>query len=176
MADADTLAKLQPRWIGLLADAQASVAGFAVDQLRKIEQAGKLDAHEAVAALPGIFGHKPKTHAKKAVEMLGRIAADAALRAEAIDSVTKALMHPNKDVQKAAVMVLEKHLQPDDPVIQTIQLHLDSIAVTLRPKVEALLTFDSDVTVDRHTKATRKKPAKAAATSRTRRRNRRQLP
>ena len=66
-ANGKVLVKHQSRLAGLVADSQPSVAGFAVEQLAKIHKAGLLDAEEAIAALPSIFSHKPKTHAKKAI-------------------------------------------------------------------------------------------------------------
>ncbi|NQT13643.1 MAG: hypothetical protein HQ582_12900, partial [Planctomycetes bacterium] len=141
-ANGKALAKHQPRWAGLVADAQSSVAGFAVQQLAKIQKAGLLDAEGAIAALPSIFSHKPKGHAKTAVEVLGRIAAEQSPRRPAVEAVTTALMHTNKEVQKAALQVLGEHLHPDDDAaIDSIRLHQPSVAATLASDVEKLLSL-----------------------------------
>ncbi|QDV15502.1 hypothetical protein Pan153_01160 [Gimesia panareensis] len=143
-AEPETLAELQAEWAGLLSDSQAVVAGFAVEQLKQLEKAGLLDAREAVTALPGIFSHKPKKHAKTAIDLLARIATDPAHRREAVEAAVVALMHPNKDIQKAALELLEQHLQADDAAAQqTIELHLETIAPTLREKAAALLQSES---------------------------------
>lgn len=139
-ADAKTLAEFQAEWGGFLSDSQAVVAGFAVEQLKKIEQAGLLDAREVVTALPGIFSHKPKKHAKTALDLLARIAADEALRGEAVEAAAIALMHANKDIQSAALHLLEEYLRADDDSAQqTIALHLETIAPTLKAKAAALV-------------------------------------
>ncbi len=157
-ASGETLSEFQSHWTGLISDGQASVAGFAVEQLRKIEKFGLLDAHEAVVALPGIFGHKPKKYAKIAIEMLGRIAVDEELRTDAVNGAASGLMHPNKDIQQAALNVLEVHLQPDDAAtIEAIELHLESIASTLKGKATALLKFEKNLPA--------KESAKCSATS-----------
>lgn len=139
-ADAKTLAEFQAEWAGFLSDSQAVVAGFAVDQLKIIEKAGLLDAREAVTALPGIFSHKPKKHAKTALDLLSRIAADDELRRDAVEAATVALMHSNKDIQKSALDLLEQYLQADDETArQSIELHLDTISPTLKEKTTSLL-------------------------------------
>lgn len=139
-AKGSVLAEHQPRWAGLVADSQPSVAGFAVQQLAKIQKAGLLDPHEAIAALPSIFSHKPKTHAKKAVEILAQIAGEESLRGEAVEAIASALMHSNKDVQKAALDALAKHLaNGDDGAIESLRLCVPSIAATLQDDAEKLL-------------------------------------
>ncbi|MFH1299670.1 MAG: DUF6493 family protein, partial [Planctomycetota bacterium] len=139
-ADAKTLAAFQKEWAGFVSDSQAVVAGFAVDQLRLIEKAGLLDAREAVTVLPGIFSHKPKKYAKTALDLLSRIAVDDELRREAVEAATVALMHANKDIQKAALDLLEQHLKADDEAAQqTIALHLETISPTLKEKATSLL-------------------------------------
>lgn len=135
----ETLAELQAEWAGLLSDRQAVVAGFAVERLKQLEKAGLLDAREAVAALPGIFSHKPKKHAKTALDLLARIADDEQLRQEAVEAAALGLMHANKDIQSAALDLLEQHLQSDDEAAQqTITLHLETISPTLKARAAAL--------------------------------------
>lgn len=144
-ANGKVLAEHQSRWSGLVPDSQSSVAGFAVQQLAKIQKAGLLDAKEAITALPNIFSHKPKTHAKTAVEMLGRIADDESLRPQAVEAVATGLMHPNKDVQKATLQILRERLRADDTAaIESIQLYSSSVAATLASDVEKLLRFAGD--------------------------------
>lgn len=139
-ADAKTLAEFQAEWGGFLSDSQAVVAGFAVEQLKKIEKAGLLDAREVVTALPGIFSHKPKKHAKGALDLLARIADDEELRQEAVEAAAVALMHPNKDIQSAALDLLEQHLHADDEAArQTITLHVETISPTLKARAAALV-------------------------------------
>ncbi|MBN1909144.1 MAG: hypothetical protein JW818_05340 [Pirellulales bacterium] len=140
--DVKLLAEHQARWAGLVGDAQASVAGFAVEQLAKIHKAGLLDVEAVTAALPGIFSHKPKNHAKKAVDLLDQIAAEPASRRQAVEAVAAGLMHTSKDIQKAALDVLSRHLQPDDTAaLETIRLHQASVAATLASEVERLLAL-----------------------------------
>ncbi len=139
-ASGKVLAEHQARWAGLVADIQASVAGFAVGQLAKVQEAGLLDVQEAIAALPHIFVHKPRTHAKKAVEMLAKIAEEPSHRSQAVEAITTALMHPDKDVQKAALDALDAHLQPSDgAAVESLRLHLSSVAATLQAGAEKLL-------------------------------------
>jgi hypothetical protein len=139
-ANGKILAEHQARLAGLVADSQASIAGFAVQQLAKIQKAGLLDVEEAIAALPNMFSHKPKTHAKKAVELLAQIAQDPPFRSQAVEAITTALMHPEKDVQKAALDALDTHLQSGDvAAIDSLQLHLPSVSATLQGDAKKLL-------------------------------------
>ena len=105
------LVKLQDHWRGLLGDSQASVAGFALDQLLALEKKGKLDYSSAVAQLPSIFQHKPKTHAVKAVKLLARACQASDARFEALEGLCVALTHSNKDVQAVALESLEDEIK-----------------------------------------------------------------
>lgn len=139
------LAEFQAQWLGLVADSQAVVAGFAVQQLNKIADAGLLDTREACAALPAIFTHKPKTHALTAIRILERIADDSELRSEAMESTAMALMHPNKDVQSAALELLEKRLtDTDSAAIDLVQLHENEVSTTLRGRARKVREFETD--------------------------------
>ena len=144
-ADAKALATHESQLLAMVADDQALVAGYAVQQLKTIQDAGLLkDAKAAIGALPSIFFHKPKTHAKKAVEMLAKIAEDGNLRSSAMSAIVNALAHPNKDVQKAALAAFETHLRPEDEAaIDSIGRSKDAIAKTLIKDLERILQFDA---------------------------------
>lgn len=130
----------QSQWIGLLSDAQAVVAGFALDQLLQIEKEKKLNGAEVVVELPSIFQHKPKGHARKAVALLDRLAKQADLRVEAVRGLTFALAHPAKEVQEDAIAALAVHLEnSDEDALDAIRLHLETVVPTLRARLETLL-------------------------------------
>ncbi|PQO28836.1 DUF6493 family protein [Blastopirellula marina] len=130
----------QSQWIGMLSDAQAVVAGFALDHLLQIEKLGKLNASDVVVEIPSLFQHKPKGHARKAVALLGRLAKSAELRPDAVRGLTFALAHPAKEVQEEAIEQLAIYLEnSDDDAIDAIRLHTETVAPTLRARLETLL-------------------------------------
>lgn len=138
-ADAETLADQLANWLRLVTDDQPAVAGFAITQLQTLEKAKRIDAEGAIAVLPHAFNHSIKSHALNAVKLLSRLAMQKSLRRQAIEAVAAGLMHPNKDVQAAAIETLQKHLQPtDEEALRIIAGSVESVSQTLRKEVEAL--------------------------------------
>jgi Family of unknown function (DUF6493) len=137
--EAQTLADQQATWLRLVADDQPAVAGFAITQLQTLEKAKRIDAEGAIAVLPHAFNHSTKSHALNAVKLLSRLAMQKSLRRQATEAVAAGLMHPNKDVQAAAIEALQKHLQPtDEEAPRIIAGSVESVSQTLRKEVEAL--------------------------------------
>ncbi len=138
-ADAEILAKEQANWLRLVADHQPAVAGFAITQLQLLEKAKCIDGEGAIAVLPHAFNHSAKSHALNAVKLLSRLALQKSLRQQAIEAVASGLMHPNKDVQAAAIETLQRHLQPtDEEALRIIAGSVETVSQTLRKEVEAL--------------------------------------
>ena len=138
-ADAEILAGQQADWLRLVADDQPAVAGFAITQLQLLEKAKRIDAEGAIAVLPHAFKHSTKSHALNAVKLLSRLAMQKSLRRQATEAVAAGLMHPNKDVQAAAIEALQKHLQPtDEEALRIVVGSVESVSPTLRKQVEAL--------------------------------------
>tara|TARA_R110002073_G_scaffold80260_11_gene193496 strand:- start:13151 stop:16318 length:3168 start_codon:yes stop_codon:yes gene_type:complete len=134
------ITELQSNWVGLLADPQAVVAGFALDQLITLEKHVLLDAKRALPKIPAIFQLKPKGHALKAVQLLSRIASDSSHREQAVDGLCEALTHANKDVQSAAIdAIAERSTSEDESVIQKLQHCEAVVAATLQPKLLQLI-------------------------------------
>lgn len=159
-ADAEALADQQANWLRLVADDQPAVAGFAITQLQTLEKAKRIDVESAIAVLPHAFKHSTKSHALNAVKLLTRLATQKSLRQKAVEAVASGLMHPNKDVQTAALETLQKHLQPtDEEAMRIIAGSVESVSQTLRKDVEALAassassvatTGEGDRQVDTH--------------------------
>ncbi|WP_372720021.1 DUF6493 family protein [Novipirellula sp.] len=138
------ISELQTSWIGLLADPQAAVAGFALEQLITLEKHGLLDAERAVPEIPVIFQLKPKGHALKAVQLLNRIASDSSHREQAIEGLCEAITHANKDVQSAALDAIAERITPaDESVIEKLQHCEAMVAATLKPKLLQLIATRS---------------------------------
>ncbi len=143
-ADAEKLAGQQANWLRLVADDQPAVAGFAIAQLQTLEKAKRIDAASAIAVLPHAFKHSTKSHALNAVKLLSRLAMQKSLRQKAIEAVASGLMHPNKDVQDAALESLQKHLQPtDEEAMRIIAGSVESVSQTLRKEVKTLAASSS---------------------------------
>ncbi|MEW4453387.1 DUF6493 family protein [Bremerella sp. JC817] len=140
---------MQPDWIALLADAQGPIAGFGLDQLLIVEKAGKLNGPEVVVALPHLFNHKAKSHARKGILLLGRLAKDSAIRSDAVRGLAFALAHPAKEVQEDAIEQLALHIEASDiDAIESIQLHLETVAPTLRSRLETVVPGASESPMD----------------------------
>ncbi len=146
--DAKTLVDQQANLLRLVADDQPAVAGFAITQLQTLEKAKSIDAEGAIAVLPHAFNHSTKSHALNAVKLLSRLAMKESLRRQATGAVAAGLMHPNKDVQAAAIEMLQKHLQPtDEEALRIIAGSIESVSQTLRKDVEALAASSSSSVV-----------------------------
>ncbi|GAA5508667.1 DUF6493 family protein [Novipirellula caenicola] len=138
------ISELQTNWIGLLADPQAAVAGFALEQLITLEKHGLVDAERAVPKIPAIFQLKPKGHALKAVQLLNRIASDNSHRKQAIEGLCEAITHANKDVQSAGLEAIAERITPaDESVIEKLQHCEAMVAATLKPKLLQLIATRS---------------------------------
>lgn len=134
------LATCQPQWFALLADAQAATSSWALEQLLLLEKNDKLDGANAVLELPQIFHHKSKPLAKKAVSFLGRLAKKVSLRNDAVRGLTFALTHPAREVQVAAIKLLEKLLGDcDTETIEAIGRQRETIPPTLQKQLEERL-------------------------------------
>ena len=128
-----TVAELDARrdgYLRLLESDRDALVGFALAVVLRIDRDRPLDGRELLDRIEPAVGLRAKTHAKRAVTLIGRVLD----REPALDpsALFDALGHPSAEVQAEAVAVLERHPQPG------LAAYVEVVDPSLRARVDAL--------------------------------------
>jgi hypothetical protein len=143
----DVFAMFQSDWLRFVSDPQATVAGYAVGELQRLQKTKRLDRAAAIATLPNLFRNPTKSHALSAVKLLSKLAEDASYRHDAVIAILGGLLYPDKHVQTAVIETLQSQLRAtDSEAIDYITNCLDSVMPTLRGQAAMLLKMQAEQT------------------------------
>ena len=108
--------------------------GFALGHVARLERAGRLDDRELLDRLDGAVAVRAKSHARRAVTLVGRVLdRSPALASAAAPILAHALGHAAAEVQEAALTILERH--PD----AVGELSAETVDPSLRRRTLALV-------------------------------------
>ncbi len=127
------LAARVDRYLQLLESGRDSTVGFALALFVRLDRAHPVDGRELLDRLAPAVGLRSKTHAKRAVLLIGS-ALDREPTLEGTELLLDALGHPAAEVQAQALTVLERH--PADPAGLTAAV--DLVDPGLRSRISAL--------------------------------------
>ena len=131
----------QAMYCDLLASALPAVVGFALDALKVLALAGRLDVERFADLVGPVFELRPKGHPAAAVKLL-RIAAKQRpdLAGRIALAAARGLGHSAPEVQKACLDLIQSlAVEVDGPLAEAVGAQRDHVAASLRPAVEALL-------------------------------------
>jgi len=159
------------RYAGLLASRIPPTVSFAIDALATIAKAGEALPPETLAALAPAYRAKAKRTALAALAMGERLLEREAEPARHAPSFAGALENPAREVQSAALDILERFADRNDPALaQQLAAATPTVVPALRARVEALTPGSARVQPARNGKANGARPAapEAAAQRHTR--------
>lgn len=128
--------------LALLAAPDGAVAGVALKALAELEQAGRLPVAEYLdSAVPAAV--LPKVHAVRAVKLAGRLLCrEPSVAADGVPLLAAALTHDAREVQTAAIEIVEQHAAGFDPAsLADVAADVDP---SLRARVMALTGAGQD--------------------------------
>ncbi len=147
-ATIDERAARTARYVDFLASRNPSTVAFAIKILKDLMRAARLDAAPVVDRLAPAFHARTKGTVKQALALLdlciGR-SGDSAQKSRAVLVAAEGLVHEAPDVQSAILDFIERHGGPHDgPLAERLAACLESIAVSLRGRVETWLDLRAE--------------------------------
>jgi Family of unknown function (DUF6493) len=130
----------------LLRHRVATVVGFTLDALLKLERTKKLDVAGFVEAVPPVFSLQPKAQPLAALKILGRLSGTTS--DQLVEALADGLGHPATAVQEAIVAILVKladragariaAVLPGkiDQAAPSVQQHLRQLLATVQPSAQ----------------------------------------
>ncbi|MEO1467807.1 MAG: DUF6493 family protein, partial [Pseudomonadota bacterium] len=137
----DEMAARAGRYLGLLASPIPPTVSFALKALKALDRAGRLEGAAVLAEIAPALQARQKSAASEALQLVAAAAKrDPALAPEAARLAATALISEAMDVQKRALDLVETLDAVRDPeVAAVLGAHLDAVAPSLRPRLEAML-------------------------------------
>ncbi len=128
------------RYVRLLASRVPPTVSFAVDALAGVAKTAVALPPETLAALAPAFRAKAKRTALAALALAERLLDREPTPARHAPIFANALEHPTREVQAAALLILERFADRNDPELaETLVAAAPSVAPTLRARVAALV-------------------------------------
>ncbi|MEL6766028.1 MAG: DUF6493 family protein [Pseudomonadota bacterium] len=127
-------------YLRLLASPVPPTVSFALNALKKLDKAGKLDEGALLAEIAPALQARQKTAAKDALQLVAAVAKRSPARAaEAGRLAATALINEAVDVQKRALDTVEQLGVVDDAeVAATLSAHGDAVLPSLQPRLRAM--------------------------------------
>lgn len=126
------------RYLAWLESDRDTLVGFALGNLLRVEAAGAaLDPVVVLDHLGPVMGISAKTHARRAVALVGRVLArEPALTRDGVGLLLSSITHPARDVQVAAAKLLVRHAGALDG---QAKVRLQTVAPALDPDARLAL-------------------------------------
>lgn len=132
---------LEDECLAFLSSEHTALVGFAVAQLKALDNAKLLDGDAFVRELPRIFPCPPKNHPKAALSLLKTLVKQhRKLKDAATLAAAEGLTHEHEDVQDAAMKLVEGWAEAGDfQLTEILAAYRDRAAAPIQLRVDALL-------------------------------------
>jgi len=128
------------RYVRLLASRVGPTVSFAIDALVSVAKMGGALPHESIAALTPAYRAKAKRTALAALALGERLLEHETMPSWHAPRFANALEHPAREVQVAALRIIERFGDRNDPtLIEKLAAATATVVPTLLPRIDALM-------------------------------------
>ncbi|MGH1364308.1 MAG: DUF6493 family protein [Calditrichia bacterium] len=135
----EELDERKSKYIDLLSDPVGHVVTFALKMIRKLENAGRLAAHDLIDSFPSVLSLPGKGQAKTYLQILRRLYKNNDLAKHSLVPLcVDAIIHDSSDIQEIILSILEELKEYSVSAFEGIERYQDIVHPSLRHRLLSL--------------------------------------